>query len=217
MTRVHVPSEIETSVLILSRRRCALCFGLNADAETKTGQIAHVNRNARDNRQENLVFLCLEHHDQYDTRRSQSKGFTEAELRQYRTMLYRQFNDEASPIAVMRGFFLEFKDLVPEKWGHIFEEALEFYTGSHRTQSVVLITLDEARSIVSIAEQVPPNDVVWIKTIVDGAVLKGWLHPTATLPETFEATVRAKVVVEALGEIPQAVKDAAVRKVWFPA
>jgi len=36
---------------------------------------------------ENLAFLCLEHHDQYDSRPSQSKGFTPEEVKRYRTAL----------------------------------------------------------------------------------------------------------------------------------
>lgn len=109
-----------------------------------------------------------------------------------------------------------YKNLVPEKWRHIFEEALEFYTYPHRTQSAVLITLEGAKSIGSIAEQIPPSNLGWTRSIVEGAVNKGWLQPSAKLPDTFEATVRAKVLVEALAELPEAVKDMAVRKMWRP-
>jgi hypothetical protein len=36
----------------------------------------------------NLAFLCLRHHDQYDSRTSQSKGLTKDEVRTYRDRLY---------------------------------------------------------------------------------------------------------------------------------
>jgi DNA repair ATPase RecN len=54
----------------------------------KAGQVAHLNHNASDNRPENLVFLCLQHHDQYDSRTSQSKGLTPQELVEYRRALH---------------------------------------------------------------------------------------------------------------------------------
>ena len=36
---------------------------------------------------ENLVFLCLSHHDEYDSRRSQSKGLLLEEVREYRNKI----------------------------------------------------------------------------------------------------------------------------------
>jgi len=85
----------ERDVLIASRRRCCLCFFLNGVDEVRKGQIAHLNRDRSDSRFENLVYLCLEHHDEYDSRTSQSRGFSAAEVRDYRDRLYAantQFN-----------------------------------------------------------------------------------------------------------------------------
>jgi ribosomal protein L15E len=45
------------------------------------GQIAHVDHDATNNDPDNLVWLCLDHHDQNDSRTSQSKGLTISELR----------------------------------------------------------------------------------------------------------------------------------------
>lgn len=42
---------------------------------------------------DNLVFLCMSHHDQYDAGTSQSKNLTEAEVRKYRTRLHRAIED----------------------------------------------------------------------------------------------------------------------------
>jgi hypothetical protein len=88
MPRATTPKVVETEVLVSSRRRCALCFGLHADSAPKTGQIAHVDRDASNSSLLNLAWLCLAHHDEYDTRRSQSKGFTPEELRGYRDELH---------------------------------------------------------------------------------------------------------------------------------
>jgi len=65
-----------------------MCVFLEGNDKERPGQIAHLNRDASDSRFENLVWLCLEHHDAYDTRRSQSKGYSEIEVRAYRDQLH---------------------------------------------------------------------------------------------------------------------------------
>lgn len=54
----------------------------------KRGQIAHLDRDSANRAADNLAFLCLEHHDAYDGRISQSKGFVVSEVKQYRAELY---------------------------------------------------------------------------------------------------------------------------------
>lgn len=93
MSRPTIKDEILTAVLVSSRRRCCLCFGLNRDLAPKAGQIAHLNQKRNDNREDNLVFLCLQHHDAYDSRTSQSKGLTVGEVRAYRNELYTRLGD----------------------------------------------------------------------------------------------------------------------------
>jgi hypothetical protein len=88
MTRVRTPTAVETEVLVRSRRSCALCFGLNLQTGPVRGQIAHVDRDSSRTGFDDLCWLCLQHHDEYDSKPSQSKGFTPHELRRYRTELY---------------------------------------------------------------------------------------------------------------------------------
>jgi hypothetical protein len=88
MPRKATPPEIKKEVLLLCRRRCCLCYGLNNDLTEKQGQIAHLDRIASHNEIENLAFLCLPHHDQYDTRTSQSKGLTGREVKHFRRELH---------------------------------------------------------------------------------------------------------------------------------
>jgi len=90
--RKPIPSVVETQLLVLCRRRCAHCFGLERDATEKSGQICHIDQNSSNNSVENLVFLCLPHYDAYDSRKSQSKGYTEAELKHYRRALFAQMD-----------------------------------------------------------------------------------------------------------------------------
>ena len=85
--RTPIPNATETFVLMASARRCALCFGFRGDLTRKKGQIAHIDQNASNAEEKNLVYLCVEHHDEYDSTTSQVKGITEAELRAYKDRL----------------------------------------------------------------------------------------------------------------------------------
>jgi hypothetical protein len=88
MRRPAIPTAIQMELLIKCSRRCCLCFGLEADAEVKEGQIAHLDHNATNNSLENLAWLCLLHHDQYDSVHRQAKGITINEVKKYRSQLY---------------------------------------------------------------------------------------------------------------------------------
>ncbi len=86
--RQSTPQETETDVLTASGRRCCLCFGLKNDLSEKPGQIAHLDRNPSSNAFDNLAWMCLDHHAEYDGRTSQRKGLTQQEARKYRADLY---------------------------------------------------------------------------------------------------------------------------------
>ena len=88
MGRKKIKDKVVAEVLLASRRRCAFCFGLNGDFSEKKGQLAHIDRNNSNSEFQNLAFLCFNHHDQYDSKTSQSKGLTPAELKSYRDKLY---------------------------------------------------------------------------------------------------------------------------------
>ena len=88
MTRKQIPPDVEESVLVLCRRRCCLCYGLNRDVGIKAGQIAHLDGRNDNSDLDNLAFMCLEHHDQYDAHTSQSKGLTPREARRFRKGLH---------------------------------------------------------------------------------------------------------------------------------
>jgi len=81
-----------TSVLRRSRRRCCICFGLHRDDAVKKGQIAHLDHDPDNNSIDNLAWLCLEHHDEYDSRHSQSRSLQLAEVKAYRDELYDKYS-----------------------------------------------------------------------------------------------------------------------------
>jgi hypothetical protein len=100
--RKPLPKAVEKGVLMASRRRCCLCVFLCGVDAIRKGQIAHLNHDPSDFRFENLVFLCLEHHDEYDGRTAESKGFTAGEVRAYRDRLYSE-NQSGGKWVVQRG------------------------------------------------------------------------------------------------------------------
>lgn len=88
MARKVITDAAQEEVLTRSARRCALCFGFDGSLERVRGQLAHVDGDPSNSASDNLAYLCLLHHDEYDSRTSQSKGITERELRNYRNRLY---------------------------------------------------------------------------------------------------------------------------------
>jgi hypothetical protein len=89
--RTKVSASTEAEVLVECRRRCCACFGLNRDEAEKRGQIAHLDGNPSNNAKENLAFLCFDHHDEYDSTTSQSKGLQRKEVETYRAELLYKF------------------------------------------------------------------------------------------------------------------------------
>jgi hypothetical protein len=57
-----------------------LCFFLDFNRDIKKGQIAHIDRQPSNNTEDNLVYLCLSHHEEYDSQTSQSKRLQKEEL-----------------------------------------------------------------------------------------------------------------------------------------
>ena len=91
--RTKIPDSTQAEVLVQSRRRCCVCFGLNRDDSVKKGQIAHLDGDKTNNRIGNLAFLCFDHHDEYDSPTSQSKGLTRMELERFRDELASKFGN----------------------------------------------------------------------------------------------------------------------------
>jgi len=89
--RKQVPRSVQAQVLTLSRRRCCVCFGLNRDEGIKKGQIAHLDQDSGNDELDNLAFLCLDHHAEYDSTSRQAKGLTIEEVKHFREELYTKY------------------------------------------------------------------------------------------------------------------------------
>jgi hypothetical protein len=102
MARIAVPGDNQDQVLLLSRRRCCICFGLHGDLEVEPGQIAHLDHDNTNFDLDNLAFLCLPHHDQYDGKTSQSKGLRESEVKHFRKELYEKVEADSQSETIER-------------------------------------------------------------------------------------------------------------------
>lgn len=88
MSRTPITPNTQAAVLLRARRRCCICFGLNRDTSIKQGQIAHLDRDSSNSSENNLAFLCFDHHDQYDSTTRQSKNLTQIEVTEFRNELH---------------------------------------------------------------------------------------------------------------------------------
>lgn len=84
MVRQNISPETQARILAESRRRCAACYGLNHDIDRKKGQIAHLGKDPSKTDESELVFLCFDHHDEFDSTTRQSKNLTRKEIERYR-------------------------------------------------------------------------------------------------------------------------------------
>lgn len=105
MTRKAITEDVQKSVLTKSRRRCCLCFWLDGRDEVQKGQIAHLDQNNENAEEDNLAFLCFDHHDEYDGIPRLAKGLRESEVRHWRDELYREMEYRCRTIQI-RGFEL---------------------------------------------------------------------------------------------------------------
>ena len=91
--RKYISEQVVVDLLIACRRRCCICYFLDEEKGRTKGQVAHVNHRADDGRPDNLVWLCLNHHDEYDGKTRLSKGLTQGEIRNYRDQLVAVMRD----------------------------------------------------------------------------------------------------------------------------
>jgi hypothetical protein len=122
--------DVELRILLASKRRCALCFGMRGDATEKKGQIAHIDRDASRNAEDNGAWLCTPHHDKYDSVSRQTKRYTPDELRAYKAMLIEHmqqplvWTDTATKLTRRRGAGISLE--VYDRRVLIYRSALDF-------------------------------------------------------------------------------------------
>lgn len=90
-------------MLIKSARRCVLCFHLDGDLHEKPGQIAHLDSDRTNGTEDNLAWMCMMHHSQFDSATSQHKNYQITEVKIARRKLYaairRGLHQSTAPVA----------------------------------------------------------------------------------------------------------------------
>jgi hypothetical protein len=107
--RKKIKNDMQVELFNLSKRRCCICYSLDNDLKEKRGQIAHLDGDRNNNIINNLVWLCLEHHDKFDSRSRHTKGYQVSEVKAYRKSLYLN-NKEifySSPINKISNLFIK--------------------------------------------------------------------------------------------------------------
>ena len=140
MARKTIPSSIEIEVLTQSARRCCICFGLYHKFDVVKGQIAHLDQDNTNNKLDNLAFLCLDCHDEYDSKTSQSKGLMQQEVKQYRKLLYQ----EISSLRNRRRTQAE--GLIADEYKEVASQTMERQQASSRSETLNQDTLKQVSS-----------------------------------------------------------------------
>lgn len=189
MPRKRVSEKIQDAVLFASKRRCCLCFGLNGDTTIKSGQLAHLDKNNQNNAQANLAFLCLIHHDQYDSTTRQSKNITIGEIKNYQRLLSEKLTEQFDNLNFFEDVKVALVDTIP---------GLYIRTGTpHSAEIQITRLLNGSYHVLA--------DAVWVNLFHYGAHL-GQLEFSADLtnnileytyyPEFDEDIPSYKVVLE---------------------
>jgi hypothetical protein len=100
--RREFSAAVKGKVAARCQRRCALCFVFKGKAKPRKGQFAHVDRDHSNSSEGNCAFLCLSHHDSYDSVPSQGARIMPNELRAYEKLLFAYLDTPHTPSALTK-------------------------------------------------------------------------------------------------------------------
>lgn len=106
-SRTAIPDRAIQEVLIRSKRRCPLCF-VAGKLEPRDGNIAHIDRDPSNNDNDNLVYLCLQHHHEVD----ESGSTRIEEIKKARRELYQVMDADPMQGEKRRAPWHVYEDLV---------------------------------------------------------------------------------------------------------
>jgi len=90
--RKAIPEAIQANVIHKSASRCVICYGTRKFTDPVYPypgfQIAHIDQDAANGREDNLALLCVPCHSMYDSTFRQTKNYRPENLRQWRHQLY---------------------------------------------------------------------------------------------------------------------------------
>jgi len=214
--RVAIPMKTRSAVTLQSRRRCCICFGLHNDSEPKAGQFAHLDHDATNNDPNNIAYLCLSHHDQYDGSTSQSAAISMHEVTLYREELYKFIQEQAdafrSEVKTTRRA-LDYWTFRKGPSKSEIDAALEFFAGSHRTKSLLLMLGESPKGMAELLAGIPgaPD---WIESIVNGLIISRLVLGPSKAEQRYRLTPAGERLLRILDAIPDFIKNAAWDANW---
>lgn len=114
--RVKIGEEVGADVRFAVDSRCCLCewHGAFPPPRTQNGQIHHLDGDRSNSDPDNLVWLCLDHHEEAGKKGRVSRNLSPATIRRYRTLLQRtiarQRSNWMSSVPKGRSVFAEVLD-----------------------------------------------------------------------------------------------------------
>jgi hypothetical protein len=191
---------------------------LHGDSNIKKGQLAHLDQDRENNGFQNIAFLCLEHHDEYDGKTSQSKAITAEEVKRYREDLYRFVDSEINMRNAGRG-----KAQIPNDYWKFkaapsmaeINEALDFYAGPHRTRSVLMLLEKGPKTLTELQDAIP-GEPDWIRSIADDVVHSKWAFGPLDKQPHYRVAPAGERIMRILDAIPEFIKNAAWEANWNP-
>jgi len=218
MKRPPLPTRVRTEVAVKSKRICCACFGLYSDSDRKKGQFAHLDHNPRNNKVDNIAFLCFDHHDEYDSKTSQAASLSEEEIRHYRDDLYKFIDRREITFKWERKQALEAVQYWMYRKGPTkaeIDEALKFYAGTHRSRAGMMLLDAGPKTLRQLLEAIP-GEVSWVTSIIDGLATTGWAFKPTSVDGNYRISPAGERVMRILDAIPDFIKKAAWAENWMP-
>lgn len=94
--RVRVPESLRREVMYESAYRCAVC-------QSGGKHIHHIDKDSSNNEKDNLVLLCVDHHDEAHTTRENSLNLTAARLKHARMRWTSKVRERREAFATVQG------------------------------------------------------------------------------------------------------------------
>ena len=84
--RKKLKINVARKVALTCRRVCAMCWALYGVGSAQRGQIAHADHDPTNDKENNLVWLCVSCHDEYDSTPKQTRRIDQGELKAYKSL-----------------------------------------------------------------------------------------------------------------------------------
>lgn len=218
MKRPALPNQVRTEVAVKCKRICCICFGLNSDSDRKKGQFAHLDHNPKNNKSDNIAFLCFDHHDEYDSKTSQAASLSEDEVRHYRNDLYKfierretKFGSEKKQVLGAVQYWMYRKGPTKAE----IDGALQFYAGTHRSRSGMMELDGGPKTLQQLLEAIP-GEKSWVTSIINDLVSAGWAFKPTVADGNYRISPTGERVMRILDAIPDFIKQAAWEENWRP-